>query len=180
MLTITFYPDPVLRLTAKKINAVTPEIRQLAADMLQTMYDANGIGLAAPQVSMSIRLVVIHIPGAEGTKKPIYLVNPVITAKSKEQCVIEEGCLSLPGISAKIKRPEFVDVSATDLDGTPFTIEAEGMLARCLQHEMDHLDGILFTDKASLAAKLSLRGELAELEEKFRTGEPVQMQQEKN
>lgn len=176
MLDITYYPDPLLRQIARPVAEITPEIRALAEEMLQTMYEANGVGLAAPQVGRSIRLVVIHIP--EPQMQPLVLINPVITQKSKEKVSAEEGCLSLPGLSAKVKRPEQVTVQALDLDGKLCEYTGEGLFGRCLQHEIDHLEGILFIDKASLAAKLSLRGELQELEEKYRLGQRPDFQPE--
>lgn len=184
MLKITYYPDPLLRQIAAPVKEVTPELRQLAQDMLQTMYEANGIGLAAPQVGCSIRLVVIHLadaderPAEDPASRPLVLVNPSLVQKSKEKATAEEGCLSLPGLSAKVKRPEAVTVRAHDLDGNLHEYEADGIFARCLQHEMDHLDGVLFVDKVSLAAKLSLRGGLHELEEKFRLGQTPDFQPE--
>lgn len=171
MLSITYYPDPLLRRISAEITGVDDELRQLARDMLETMYESNGIGLAAPQVGVSRRFVVIHIP--DSTDGPLYLVNPEIIAKSKEKESAEEGCLSLPGLSAKIKRPAAVTLRARDLDWNEIQIEADGLLARCFQHEIDHLDGLLFIDKASLAAKFSLRGELNELEEKFKRAQTL-------
>ena len=177
MLKITYYPDPLLRQIAAPVTQITPELKELAQQMLQTMYEANGIGLAAPQVGRSIRLVVIHLadsdtrPADDPASKPLVLINPVITQKGKDKATAEEGCLSLPGLSAKVKRPAEVTVQALDLDGKLCEYAGEGIFARCLQHELDHLDGVLFIDKVSLAAKLSLRGELQELDEKFRLGQ---------
>ncbi len=177
MLKITYYPDPLLRQVAVPVTEITPALRQLAGEMLQTMYEANGIGLAAPQVGRSIRLVVIHLADAgersadDPASQPLVLLNPVITQKSKEKETAEEGCLSLPGLSAKVKRPSEVTVQALGLDGQLHVYVADGIFARCLQHEIDHLEGVLFVDKVSLAAKLSLRGDLQELEEKFRLGQ---------
>lgn len=169
MLKITYYPDPLLREIAKPVDEITPEIRKLAEDMLQTMYESNGIGLAAPQVGRSIRLVVIHLSDPDAI--PLVLINPVITKKSKEKDTLEEGCLSLPGLSGKVKRPSAVTVEALDLNGNPQVYATDEMFARCLQHEIDHLEGILFIDKLSLVSKLSLRGDLQELEHKFELGE---------
>lgn len=166
ILPIYVVPQPVLKKKAEAIGAITPEIRQLAQDMIETMYAARGIGLAAPQVGHSVRLIVMDVdqrgaelpegeepeddedtPPTPGT--PRVFINPEITWSSEELNVYEEGCLSIPGQYAPVERPKQVKVRYQDLDGTQHEIEADGLLATCLQHEIDHIDGILFTDHLS-------------------------------
>jgi peptide deformylase len=143
VLSVRRYGDPVLRRRAAPVEAVTPEIRRMAADMIDTMYDEVGIGLAAPQVGISLRLVVI---ADEESREARALVNPVITEQGG-QATAEEGCLSIPGIFAPVTRAAWVTVEARNLDGEPVTVKGRGLLARVLQHEIDHLDGILFIDR---------------------------------
>lgn len=141
-------PNPILKTRAAPIAQVDDEVRRLAADMLETMYRAPGIGLAAPQVGVSRRLVVIDV--AEGEeRRPMTLVNPEIFWRSTELATAEEGCLSLPDQYADVTRPAAVKVRFLDQRGEPQEIAADGLLARCLQHEIDHLDGILFVDRLS-------------------------------
>lgn len=147
-LEILKYPDPVLARKAEPIDAITPEIRQLAADMAETMYANQGVGLAAPQVGRSLRLVVIDISGPEKREELLSLVNPVVTTASGVQDD-EEGCLSVRNYRTNVRRAANVTVTAQDLDGQALTIEADGLLAVCLQHEIDHLDGVLFIDRIS-------------------------------
>ena len=135
--------DPVLTKTCKEIKEITPKILELADDMLETMYEANGVGLAAPQVGILKRIVVIDT-GEEG--ECVTLVNPVITLKEGEQ-VGEEGCLSLPGKVAVVKRPDHVICEAFDEDMNPITVEGFGLFARAICHELDHLDGHMYTEK---------------------------------
>lgn len=132
--------DPVLREQAKPISKITKRIKKLAKDMLDTMYNANGVGLAAPQVGISERIVVIDIG-----KGPIVLINPEIIATQGEE-KDTEGCLSIPGRNEYVTRAAHVKVSALNLDGDMVKIEGSGLLARALQHEIDHLNGILFID----------------------------------
>jgi peptide deformylase len=124
-----------------------PELDRLVADMFETMYDAHGIGLAAPQIGFSQRLVVVDVK--EEGAQPMALLNPVVAEFTGPVERYEEGCLSIPGVSAHVERPVTCVVDALDQRGTPVRIQAEGMLARCLQHEIDHLDGILFIDRLS-------------------------------
>ncbi len=142
------YPDPILSQKAQEITEVTPEIRQLATDMAEAMYEKRGIGLAAPQVGECCRLVAIDVSGPDERTDLQFLVNPVIVSQEGE-VEDEEGCLSVAQFRAKVKRSENVVVKATDLDGKPVEITADGILAVCLQHEIDHLDGILFIDRIS-------------------------------
>ena len=133
----------MLRRRAAPVREVTPEIRRTVEDMVETMYDEVGIGLAAPQVGVSLRLMVV---GDDKSGDARALVNPVI-AESGGEVTAEEGCLSLPGIFAPVTRAEWVRLEAQDLDGTPVSIRAKGLTARVFQHEMDHLDGVLFIDR---------------------------------
>jgi peptide deformylase len=143
VLSVRKYGDPVLRRRAEPVREVTPELRRLADDMIDTMYDEAGIGLAAPQIGRSIRLMVV---GDERGRNPRALVNPVITEQGGS-ITAEEGCLSIPGLFADVARAEWVQLQAEDLEGNPVSIHARGFQARVLQHEMDHLDGVLFIDR---------------------------------
>jgi peptide deformylase len=143
VLTIRKYGDPVLRRRAAEINEITPELHKTVADMVETMYEEAGIGLAAPQVGISVRLMVV---GHDERREPRALINPAIVDRGGE-VTAEEGCLSIPGVFAQITRSEWVDVEAKDVDGRPVKIHGRGLLARVLQHEMDHLDGVLFIDR---------------------------------
>jgi peptide deformylase len=144
------FPDKRLREKSKPITEVTDEIRQLAEDMLEVMYDEPGIGLAAPQVGETIRLIVVDTDWTEddAEKNPLVLVNPRITAE-EGSVTWTEGCLSVPDFQADVERSECVTLEAQDLDGQPVVIEAEGLQAVCFQHEIDHLDGVLFIDRIS-------------------------------
>jgi peptide deformylase len=143
VLSVRKYGDPVLRRRATPVAAVTPEIRKIIDDMVDTMYDEVGLGLAAPQIGVSLRLMVVS---DEDGREARALVNPAITEQGGE-IVAEEGCLSIPGIFAPVKRAEWVRLEAHDPDGKPVAITARGLRARVFQHEMDHLDGVLFIDR---------------------------------
>jgi peptide deformylase len=143
VLKVRRYGDPVLRRRAAPIEQVTPDIRRLADDMVDTMYDEVGIGLAAPQVGASIRLMVVGDEEGRGAQA---LLNPAITAQGGS-VTAEEGCLSLPGVFAQVTRSEWVTLEAQDLEGRPIAITARGLRARVFQHEIDHLDGVLFIDR---------------------------------
>jgi len=145
-LSILEFPDRRLRRVAKPADEVTDTERQLAADMLETMYAARGIGLAATQVNEDIRLVVMDL--SESRDEPRVFINPEIVDRQGSQ-TCEEGCLSVPGIYAEVERAEKVRVQALGLDGEPFELEADGLLAVCIQHEIDHLDGKVFVDYLS-------------------------------
>jgi peptide deformylase len=147
LLPILCYPDPRLHTVAKPVQAVDAQVRQLVADMLETMYDASGIGLAASQVDAHQRIVVIDV--SEERNQPLVLVNPEIVWASPEKQVNEEGCLSVPGIYDGVERSSSVRVSALDEHGESRIIEAQGLLAVCIQHEMDHLLGKVFVDYLS-------------------------------
>jgi len=147
LLTILYYPDPRLHTVAAPVEAVDGRVRQLAADMLETMYDAKGIGLAATQVDVHERLIVIDI--SEERNDPLVLINPQIVWASQDKQVNEEGCLSVPGIYDGVERSSSIKVSALDTQGRSRVVEAEGILAVCIQHEMDHLLGKVFVEYLS-------------------------------
>lgn len=141
VLQLSVYPDPVLRLKAKRVKKIDRSILQLIDDMVETMYATGGVGLAAPQVGVSLRVAVIELPGEE----TIVLVNPEIVKRSGE-IEVTEGCLSVPGYRGEIKRPEKVTAKALDRNGKAFRIKGEGLLAEALEHEIDHLNGVLYID----------------------------------
>ena len=145
--TILSYPDPRLHTVARPVTAVDARIRTLVADMIETMYDANGIGLAASQIDVHERVVVIDV--SEDRDTPLVLINPEITWASAEKVINEEGCLSVPGIYDGVERSTAVKVQALDAQGQSRTIEAEGLLAICIQHELDHLLGKVFVEYLS-------------------------------
>ena len=150
---IIILPDKHLRLVSKAIDKVTPEIRKLAEDMFETMYAAPGIGLAAIQVAQPVRLITMDLakPDENGETKPRprVFINPEILSKSEEVSVYEEGCLSIPEYYEEVERPARVRVRFTDLDGKVHEEDAEGLYATCIQHEIDHLNGVLFIDYLS-------------------------------
>ena len=146
-------PNPVLRKKSSIVEKVDKEIKKLMDDMLETMYKAPGIGLAAIQIGVPKRVVVIDISKEENKKDPLYFVNPELTWKSKEKATYEEGCLSIPDQFAKIDRPEKCIVKFLDYNGSLKEIKAEGLLATCIQHEIDHLNGTLFIDYLSKLKK---------------------------
>jgi peptide deformylase len=174
---IVIYGDQVLRTKGKRIEEIDDEIRALAGDMLETMYGASGVGLAAQQVGKALQLTVIDVSDAESRPSqmwidgeevdpkdhmPLILVNPELQL-GEELEIGTEGCLSFPEITAEISRAGKVKVNARDLQGNSVEFEAAGLLGRALQHEMDHLNGILFIDRMSSAAKVSLAGKLKRL-----------------
>ena len=148
-LEIVTYPDPRLRLKSEPVGEITSELRALAKDMADTMYAADGIGLAAPQVGRNIRLIVVDVRQPEKYPGPQTLVNPVVEPLTGEIVETEEGCLSVCELRSVVRRPAKVRVTATDLEGAPVRFDAEGLMAVCLQHECDHLDGKLFIDYLS-------------------------------
>ncbi|MBR4737004.1 MAG: peptide deformylase [Rhodocyclaceae bacterium] len=157
LLPILHYPDPRLHQSATPVTEFTAQLKQLAEDMTETMYAAPGVGLAAPQVNVHKRLVVIDV--SEDKNALMVLVNPQILAQEGTQ-EYEEGCLSVPGVYSKITRAARVRVQAQNLDGEPFEIEADGLLAVCLQHEIDHLDGKVFVDYLSQLKQNRIRTKL--------------------
>lgn len=175
---IVQYGDPVLRSKGRRVVEVDDNLRALAADMLETMHDANGVGLAAQQVGESVQMTVIDVSAVEDRPStlrlngkemepadamPLVLVNPTLTLH-EEKTVGLEGCLSFPEITADIERSEAVTAHAETLDGEKVEIEATGLLARALQHEVDHLNGILFIDRMSSAAKAALASRLKRMQ----------------
>jgi len=161
-LTILRYPDARLERTARPVEAVDTRIRTLINDMLETMYAASGIGLAATQVNVHERVVVIDI--SETRDQPLALINPEIVWASSERVRGDEGCLSLPGIYESVARAARVTVAALDADGQPFRIEADGLLAVCLQHELDHLNGKVFVDALSSLKRERIKAKLQKQE----------------
>jgi peptide deformylase len=138
-----------LRVPARRISKVDASVRDLARDMLRSMYTAKGIGLAAPQVGVHRQLLVVDLDLEEAATPPMVLINPEITAAGASFNTYEEGCLSIPGVYLDVVRPSVVEVSYRDETGRPRRIKADGLLARCIQHEMDHLNGVLFVDRVT-------------------------------
>ncbi len=144
------FPDPLLKRKSVPVETVTQELRQLAADMIEVMYDEPGIGLAAPQVGEAVRMIVLDTEWTEegNDRNPVVMVNPEIVAR-EGSALSNEGCLSVPDFNADVERAQKVRVRGTDLDGNPIEEEVEDLRAFCFQHEIDHLDGILFIDRIS-------------------------------
>lgn len=170
ILDIVKYGHPVLREKGKRLDHITADHRQLAADMVQTMYAAEGVGLAAQQIGQPLLLTVIDVSESElpwsitpQLPMPLILVNPVLTQPVGEQTG-SEGCLSIPEVSAQIRRAEKVTVQAQTLDGHDICFDCTGLLARAAQHEIDHLNGILFIDRMDAATKASFSGKLKKLQ----------------
>ena len=178
-LELILYPDPRLRKVSEPVTRITPELLAKCRDMVPIMYEAKGIGLAAPQVGWNVRLFLMNVTGEP--EDEYVLINPEVLERTGTH-MMEEGCLSLPDIRGKFTRPAKLRVKAITTTGKALReagddfskielqeveLEAEGLVARCIQHELDHLDGILIIDKFSPAKKLSIRGKLRELEEKF-------------
>ena len=177
ILPITQFGDPILRKRCREVKEVTDEIRNLVKDMIETMHDANGVGLAAPQVGIDLRLAVVdvsHDPDCVSFLRvngeevsvaeimPLVFVNPTFK-KGGQKEHMEEGCLSIHEVRAEVQRPRMVDGIFPQLDGSELRIETDGLLARVIQHETDHLNGVLFVDRLSAAGKLMVRGELKRL-----------------
>ncbi|HSX75000.1 MAG TPA: peptide deformylase [Shinella sp.] len=142
-------PDPILRQVSKPIETVDSEVQKLADDMLETMYDAPGIGLAAIQIGVARRMLVLDVSKEGEDKKPLVFINPDVVSASDTRSVYEEGCLSIPDYYAEVERPATITVKHLDRDGKEQLTEADGLLATCLQHEIDHLNGVLFIDHIS-------------------------------
>jgi peptide deformylase len=183
VLPIVCYPANVLRVRCNPVAEVTADLRQLAENMLETMHDARGVGLAAPQISKDIQLAVIdvshnprcvsffRVDGQDAdmvAHMPIVFINPKVEPLGKDRATDEEGCLSMPDLRGKVTRPAAVKVTYQTLDGTQHTVETDGLLARAFQHEIDHLNGILFVDRFSQVGKMSLKRKLAELMPEWR------------
>lgn len=161
LLTILEFPDPRLRKKALPIAVVNDNIRKLADDMLETMYDAPGIGLAATQINIQKRLVVIDI--SEHKNQPLVFINPEIEIIGDGFEEMDEGCLSVPGFYETVQRPAHIKIRALDRNGQPFEMEDDDMLAVCIQHEIDHLDGKLFVDYLSPLKRQRIRKKLEKL-----------------
>lgn len=179
-LRIVRYPDPVLRRKAAPVEAVTDEVRAVAERMIQLMHEAEGIGLAAPQVGLPWRMFVAHVPPCEpsrdepgrtlgsdpmtATAEPTVYINPTLSSPVGAPEPFTEGCLSLPDISGDVLRPTGITITATDLRGERFTQTGVGLLARCWQHEYDHLDGVLIIDRMTQMSRLKNRSAIRDLE----------------
>ncbi len=171
---ILHYPDPALRMRAKEVPGVTDEVRKVAERMIELMFEAEGIGLAAPQVGLPWRLFVAHVPATDdrspesipptATAAPTVYINPALSEPRGEPIPYEEGCLSLPEIRGDVLRPETITITATDLQGERFTRTGAGLLARCWQHECDHLDGVLIIDRMTQLSRLKNRSTVRRLE----------------
>ena len=158
LLPILEFPDPRLRTVAKPVELVDDKIRTLVDDMFETMYDAPGIGLAASQVNVHKRVVVIDV--SEDKSQPLVFINPEIEVLDGEVNQYDEGCLSVPGFYETVERPSHIRVKALDRDGNPFVMEPQGLLAICIQHELDHLNGKLFVDYISPFKRTRIRSKL--------------------
>ncbi|MDF1824522.1 MAG: peptide deformylase [Verrucomicrobiales bacterium] len=178
---IVFYPDPVLRKVGARVEEVTPEIRELAADMVETMYEANGVGLAAPQVGESLQLAIVDVSHDEecisylrvnGEEKtlaeicPLTFINPELELIGDKDTDME-GCLSFPDLRGDITRPFEVIATLYTLEGEKIVVETDGLFARAIQHETDHLFGKLFIDRMSSARKLAIKRQLKEMQQEF-------------
>jgi peptide deformylase len=161
--TILIEPNKLLRQVSKSVDKVGDEERALMDDMLDTMYDAPGIGLAAIQIGVPKRIIVIDISRDENEKKPMYFVNPLIKNKNEEKIKYEEGCLSVPDQFAEIERPNACEIEYLDYNGKKQILKADGLLATCIQHEMDHLEGILFIDYLSKLKKSMIIKKLSKI-----------------
>ncbi len=168
---IRLYPDPVLRVECQDVEAFDEDLEELVHDMVATMYDAPGIGLAAPQVGVTRRVAVVDVGSDTDEQSLLVLVNPEIVQTSDITSVESEGCLSIPEFSEKVKRPEEVRVHASDVTGEEFEIEASGLCARAIQHELDHLDGVLFVDHLKGLRRERARRHLKRLQSYARTSD---------
>ena len=171
---ILHYPEKALRERAREVPEVTDQVRSIARRMIELMFEAEGVGLAAPQVGLPLRLFVAHVPPSEGrspesdpptaTVEPVVYINPVLSNPQGELKPYDEGCLSLPDITGEVLRPEHITITATDLEGRRFTRTGAGLLARCWQHETDHLDGVLIIDRMTQMSRLKNRTAVKRLE----------------
>ena len=171
-LPIRLYGDPILKSSAKPVETVTDDIRQLAADMFETMDAARGVGLASNQVGVLLRMIVVSVPTGKAGEPPYRaaLVNPEVVEVSGQQTG-DEGCLSFPSLYFEVKRAKRCKVRALGLDGQPMEVEAEGYLARALLHEIDHLDGVLYFDRITSIRRSLLRGKLDGIRRRGSVGE---------
>jgi len=160
LLEVLHFPDDRLRTVAKPVEKITPEIKQFAADMIETMYDEDGVGLAATQVNVHQRIVVIDVSAERN--QPLVLINPTILESDGVE-ISEEGCLSVPETNAEVQRAEFVTLEYQDLDGEKQVVKADGLFAVCIQHELDHLKGKLFIDYLSPFKQKRVKAKLEKL-----------------
>lgn len=167
-LSIIHYPHPTLRVTSKPIRRVDKQLREIAAQMLDLMYEAEGVGLAANQVNVPLRLFVANPTGVRGEGEELILLNPELE-RPKGNETAQEGCLSLPGLQGNVKRPKQVRLSAFDLKGNPVERVVDGFLARVIQHENDHLNGVMFFDRLSEESLRELEDQLIELETVYKS-----------
>ena len=166
-LRLRLYPDPVLRTRASEVVSIDDDLRARVKRMFEIMYQHRGIGLAAPQVGVSERVFVVNLTGDRlQPGEELVFINPEIR-DPRGECVEEEGCLSFPDVRLDVARPELVRIEATDLEGDRFSIDADGWLARCVQHELDHLDGVLFVARVPMQSRLSIRERLQDLERAY-------------
>ena len=163
------YGSDVLRQVAQPVEEITDEIRQLANDMLKAMYDSEGVGLAAPQIGVSKRVIVLDVDPYDPSCEPIALINPEIVERAGKEDS-EEGCLSVPDVRGEVKRSENVTVEALDLDGKKVRIEATDLLARAIQHEIDHLNGVLFVDHLGRLKQQLIKKQLRKIEKETEEG----------
>lgn len=167
ILRVLRFPDPKLRTVAKPVENVDDKVRQLVTDMYETMYEKNGVGLAATQVDVHRRVVVTDCPVEEDKPNPITFINPEIISLSEELETSQEGCLSIPEIYADVERAKFVTVKAQNEQGETFEMACEGLLAVCIQHEIDHLNGKLFVDYLSAAKRNLIRDKMKKYEKRL-------------
>jgi peptide deformylase len=166
-LRILTYPHPTLRRVSKPLRRVDADLRKQIGEMFDTMYEAKGIGLAANQVDLPLRLFIVNLGAERGAGEELVFINPVLSLPRGGSEEADEGCLSLPGLYGPVVRPRQVRVNAYSLKGEEIQIDATDMLARCIQHEFDHLDGVLFTDRMSPAARADIQSELEDFEAEF-------------
>lgn len=164
LLEVLCFPDKRLRTVAKPVEQITAELKKLAENMIETMYEEDGVGLAATQINFHQRLVVIDV--SQDRDQPMVIINPVIVEHSGEE-ISEEGCLSVPETNAEVKRAEFVTLEYLDLEGNKQVLNADGLLAVCIQHEMDHLDGKLFIDYLSPLKQKRIKIKLEKLQRHY-------------
>jgi len=168
LLSIVYYPHPTLRYKSKPVKRVDTELRAVVREMFERMYEARGIGLAANQVDLPLRLFVLNLEASPDEGEELVFINPVIS-RPKGNDELEEGCLSMPGVNGLVRRPETVHLQAFDLSGNEINATVDGLFARAVQHELDHLEGVLFTDRMSETGKITVRPDLEELEVVFQS-----------
>ncbi|MCD4813702.1 peptide deformylase [bacterium] len=163
ILEICKWGHPVLKTKAKTVDAITDEIKKLVGDMYNTMAAENGLGLAANQVGITKRIFVVEIPSKSGPAEKYAMINPILVSKSKAKDTADEGCLSFPNIYGPVERSEEVEIRAMDIEGKSFTVKGTGLLARALQHELDHLDAIVFVEKMNVVYRMRFAKQLRAL-----------------